>query len=259
MQRVVAFTVRDYRDSDRDELIALYQEVFAGDIEMDNGKVFSWGEYMKCNSCGQKYSRKEVKIEGPENFFDDGSSIFVNYECWIVSPDGDLEKACRNCGEDVSRLRLVSSSPWRNPGPCLVSFWSGADIRKSISDTLERPRGKVKVALDSEEIVGFAMYFVNPYAPDTGYFADIGIAQSKRKKGIATALLLTLNEWVEENNLSSVYLRTDARNLAAVSLFEANGFEKIGFTEPNESVQDNEFRIYLRKEMAAPEERGDSQ
>lgn len=217
---MIAFTVRDYRDSDRDELIALYQEVFAGDIELDNGEVFSWGEYMKCSSCGVKYTSQEVSELG-------------------VAP---LPSDCKQCDLDVS----------------LVPYWSSEEVENIISTTLKKSRGKVKVAWLDVKVVGFAMYFVNPYAPDIGYFADIGIDQSKRKNGIATALLQAMDEWAEENRLSFVYLRTDARNLAAVSLFEANGFEKTGFTEPDESVQDNEYRIYLQKEMAAPKDRGDS-
>ncbi len=223
--RVVVFTpalrVRDYRPGDRAELIGLYQDVFAGDIELDNGEVFSWGEYMKCEKCEVKYTRQEVS------------------ELWASD---ELTPPCKKCGLDVS----------------LEPYWSSEKVESIINSTLEKSEGKVKVALVDDELVGFAMYFVNPYAPDIGYFADIGVDQSKRKNGVATGLLRTLNEWAEENNLSSVYLRTDARNRAAVSLFEANGFEKTGSTEQDDSVQDNEYRIYLRKEMAAPKERCDS-
>ena len=241
-QKVVAFTagveIRDFSPEYLEQLIALYQDVFAGDIELGNGEVFSWGEYMKCSNCGVKYTRQEVSgLEASDKLVPPCKKCGLN-----ISPVGDL------MAERDGDAYFIEN---------LVPYWSEKDVETVITGVREKSKGRVRVAWLDDEIVGFAMYFVNPYAPDIGYFADIGIDQRRRKKGVATALLQTLDGWAEENNLSSVYLRTDARNLAAVSLFEANGFEKIGFTEQDGSVQDNEYRIYLRKERAAPEGKGE--
>ncbi len=206
--------MRDFCPAYLDQLVALYQEVFAGDVQMDNGGVFSWGEFRKCPGCGIKYSREEARE-------------------LVSSPESGR---CKQCGIGIS-------------GEKLMPFWSREDIESLVQGVLDKPKGEVKLGFSGNEMVGFVMCFVNPYAPDIAYIPDIGVDPARRKAGIATALLSVVDGWAEDNRLSWAYLRTDARNLAAVRLFEANGFEKTGFTEQDQSVQDSDYRIYLRKNL----------
>ena len=236
-----ALWVRDFSEADLPQLTALYQEVFAGEVALSDGTVFSWGEYMKCSRCGVKYGRDEI-----------GPGAEPRYKVAVDGAGFPLE-SCKRCGDD---FRPATSST--QGGASLMPFWSDVSIREIVASTLGRPGGQIKLAFREGELLGFAMYFVNPYAPDVGYLADIGVSPDRRGKGIATALLSFVDQWAVQKRLSSVYLRTDQRNLAAVRLFEKNDYRSTGLREPDTAVEDFPWRIYMQKRLGPFGSPGDS-
>ncbi len=102
---------------------------------------------------------------------------------------------------------------------CFSTPWTKEQIIASNDSTV------FFLAKNEEKCVGYGgMYTVL----SEGYVTNIGVLPEHRKKGIGQRLLEALIEYSKENKLSFLSLEVRVSNLAAISLYEKNGFKKIG-------------------------------
>lgn len=100
-------------------------------------------------------------------------------------------------------------------------FWN-YNVFKS---ELENPNSEYFVALQDNEIVGFAGIWISV---DDIHITNIVTKKSYRNHGIGTKLLEHLIEISKEKKLSSLTLEVNENNEPALKLYENHHFQKIG-------------------------------
>lgn len=104
---------------------------------------------------------------------------------------------------------------------CFDNPWS----LDSLAEELSNPLAVFRTAQVDGNVVGYAgMHHII----DEGYITNIAVSQRFRRQGIAAALLQELLDYAEENDLAMMTLEVRPSNAAAISLYEAFDFERIG-------------------------------
>ena len=114
------------------------------------------------------------------------------------------------------------------------------DIRRT-EEFLRDPRHHLAVALDGGVVVGFvsAVHYVHPDKPSPElWINEIGVAQTHRSRGLATALLQAALEAGRKAGCGQAWVLTDRANIPAMRLYASGG----GVAAPSESVM---FTFYL--------------
>ena len=202
--------IRPYKEIDLDGIINVYKSAFA---------EFPWNEYMKCDACGERYSKDALIVSVDDCV---GCERPLSLRPFWTAKDiiGDL----RYAQSRPDPLVLVASSECRVDG-----FVWGYRVDLETMDWL---RGVV--------------------APETNYMDDIAVRGSARRRGIGKGLGA---EYLRQTDVAGipVVLRTDVANAASMALFRRLGFMPLHrsdgdwFYDPKE-----ESRVYLLREIGAP-------
>ena len=78
---------------------------------------------------------------------------------------------------------------------------------------------------------------------------NVAVAPEFRRKGIAKALLLTLQDDLCAKDVHSLTLEVRASNVPAITLYEALGYTQVG-RRPNYYHKPKEDALILRKEWS---------
>lgn len=100
-------------------------------------------------------------------------------------------------------------------------FWNASILETE----LKNPFSKYIVAKIEEKIVGFAGVIDTV---DQLEITNIVVRKIYRKQGIGNELLDSLINIAKENNKDEIILEVNTKNLAAIKLYEKNGFKNIG-------------------------------
>ena len=117
---------------------------------------------------------------------------------------------------------------------CFSSPWSSA----SLAEELENPVAHFLVALFGNEAVG---YIGVQEIVGECYITSIAVAPEHRRNGIARALLSAAETGAKERNCDFITLEVRPSNVAAITLYEKNGYEAAGerkdfYTKPLENA-----------------------
>jgi [ribosomal protein S18]-alanine N-acetyltransferase len=82
------------------------------------------------------------------------------------------------------------------------------------------------VAVDGDEVIGYAGLCA--YAPHEAYVQTLGVTKSRQGEGIGTRMLYALIEEADRRGCPRLDLEVRADNAVAISLYEHNGFHRIG-------------------------------
>lgn len=96
---------------------------------------------------------------------------------------------------------------------------------EAISAEVDNPLGVFLVALLGEEVVG---YVGMHHVVDEGYIANLAVRDDLRRQGVATALLKSLDEYAEEQDMEFITLEVRETNSEAIALYEKNGYRREG-------------------------------
>lgn len=94
----------------------------------------------------------------------------------------------------------------------------------SFVSELENPKSYAFVAIDNDEVIGFAVLSV---VLDEGSLLDIAVNKSHRRKGVAKKLFEAVQKVAEDNKLSFITLEVRVSGTPAISLYKAMGFEQV--------------------------------
>ncbi len=123
---------------------------------------------------------------------------------------------------DIARLEIV----------CFSSPWS----EKSLSEELENENSHFLVAV-SDKVLG---YIGVQEICGEAYITNIAVFREYRACGIGRALLKSACSGAKERNCEFITLEVRESNVAAISLYESEGFEKAGirknfYSDPTEN------------------------
>lgn len=101
-------------------------------------------------------------------------------------------------------------------------FWNSSILESEIKN----PLSQYIIAKINKEIVGFAGVIDTV---DQLEITNIVVRKDFRKKGIGNELLTELIKLAKENDKEKITLEVNNTNLAAIKLYEKNGFKNVGF------------------------------
>ncbi len=101
-------------------------------------------------------------------------------------------------------------------------FWNSSILESEIKN----PFSQYIIAKINREIVGFAGVIDTV---DQLEITNIVVRKNFRKKGIGNELLTELIKLAKENGKEKITLEVNNTNLAAIKLYEKNGFKNVGF------------------------------
>jgi ribosomal protein S18 acetylase RimI-like enzyme len=76
----------------------------------------------------------------------------------------------------------------------------------------------------SRSLAGFA---ISGAAGDHGYLQRLAVDPTRRRQGIALALVVDALHWMQDLDLGTVLVNTGRSNEAALRLYESVGFERL--------------------------------
>ena len=74
----------------------------------------------------------------------------------------------------------------------------------------------------------YEIYYEEPNTKNSLYIKQLCVKEKHRSKGIAKALFVYLKDYCAKNNIKFIYLWTTSNNDKAISLYEKQGFYKMG-------------------------------
>ena len=104
---------------------------------------------------------------------------------------------------------------------CFSSPWSKEELQNSAALSY----AVYFTAFKDENIAGYAGMYI---AADQGVINNIAVFPQYRRAGVASALLNALSDTGRKRKLSKLCLEVRASNTAALSLYEKNGFYRVG-------------------------------
>ncbi|MEG0779372.1 MAG: ribosomal protein S18-alanine N-acetyltransferase [Oscillospiraceae bacterium] len=104
---------------------------------------------------------------------------------------------------------------------CFSTPWS----RNMLAEELENACAAFLVALDGEEVIGYAGLQV---AADEGYITNVAVRPENRKQGVASKLLHVFTDFAVANHLAFLTLEVRPSNTAAIVLYGHHGFREAG-------------------------------
>jgi ribosomal protein S18 acetylase RimI-like enzyme len=114
---------------------------------------------------------------------------------------------------------------WRSPADMLPAVL--AAVRNAV-DAFRAPGHAVYVAAAGDDIVGLVT--VRERNDFTGqreaYVEWLAVRAGMERRGIATKLMVTVENWAADRGLSSITLETGAANRPARSLYQGLGYEE---------------------------------
>ena len=123
---------------------------------------------------------------------------------------------------------------------CFPDPWSEA----SVAAELENPLSLWLVAVEDGAVIGYAGAQAVLDAAD---IMNVAVAPDHRRRGIARALLLRLEQEMRQRQVASLTLEVRASNLDAQALYAALGYQEVG-CRPNYYLHPREDALILRKE-----------
>lgn len=111
-------------------------------------------------------------------------------------------------------------------------FWKPSILKSE----LESENSKYIVALDNNDIVGFAGIVI---LPDDAEITNIVTKKNERKKGIGKLLLAKLIEMAKEYEKDNISLEVNENNNAAIELYKKFNFEIVGCRKKYYNGKDN--------------------
>ncbi len=100
-----------------------------------------------------------------------------------------------------------------------ASNWSEVSILESSRSA------KAWVAEVDGSVIGF---LIGRGATDEFEILNLAVANSQRRRGVATRLLETMSAWLWTTQIRQAYLEVRASNQAAIALYERHGFNACG-------------------------------
>ena len=104
---------------------------------------------------------------------------------------------------------------------CFSVPWTRAQL---ISQLPDENHDFIVMEADGEAIAYVGMMYVL----DEGYISNVAVSPAYRRQGIADKLISQLLKSAEDKELTFVTLEVRQSNIPAISLYEKNGFIKVG-------------------------------
>lgn len=134
----------------------------------------------------------------------------------MARADASIEVAIRQAdGADVNSLAAIEQAVFSDPWPA-----------SAFHDLLQQSHANVNVAVDRQNVVcGYCILLIGA---DEGEIANIAVAPSRQRQGVASLLLDVALNFARSHGVTSIYLEVRLSNEPAKTLYESRGFEPVG-------------------------------
>lgn len=130
-----------------------------------------------------------------------------------VSPFGGRIRAARP--GDLDALMRIEAG----------SFRTGGFNRRQMRYLLTRARGRIWVAEERREVLGFVI-LLTPANHRSARIYDIATTPAARGRGISRALIGAAWRWAQRRGYTGLHLEVQCTNRAAIRLYERLGFRR---------------------------------
>jgi ribosomal protein S18 acetylase RimI-like enzyme len=124
--------------------------------------------------------------------------------------------------------------------------WTPPRVRRAIEDR----ETNVVAARRGTVLIGFALM---KYRSDDAHLLLLGVTPGYRRKGVATAMLMWLEETLRVADIAAIQVEVRASNRVALAFYAKLGYEQVNATD--RYYQGAETALHLFKELASPGKR----
>jgi ribosomal protein S18 acetylase RimI-like enzyme len=136
--------------------------------------------------------------------------------------------------DEIQKLQDLNDDAFANNpqlDPDLKLDWAQSDTGKNyFTDTIANPKNILLVAEDQGMLVGYIAGSPKHYGHRRSRYIELdnlGVAQTYRRRGIASQLIEKFLEWAEEQGFQKVYLSSYFKNSQAITFYKEMGFSEI--------------------------------
>ena len=126
---------------------------------------------------------------------------------------------------DNIEIRIMNISDLDSISNILLTDFDDFWTYSVFKEELKNPNSKYILALEKDNIVGFGGIWK---AVDDIHITNIVVKKSLRKNGIGSMLLNKLIELSKKENINSITLEVNTKNIPAIKLYEKYGFKNVG-------------------------------
>ena len=126
---------------------------------------------------------------------------------------------------DNIEIRIMNISDLDSISNILLTDFDDFWTYSVFKEELKNPNSKYILALEKDNIVGFGGIWK---AVDDIHITNIVDKKSLRKNGIGSMLLNKLIELSKKENINSITLEVNTKNIPAIKLYEKYGFKNVG-------------------------------
>lgn len=145
--------------------------------------------------------------------------------------------------EDGVSIRLMTRSDLPAvldiEGSVFTVPWTAGTFRS----LMLRAGARLWVAESRGAVVGYAAVWA---VMDQAELGNVAVAETHRRRGVASELVETVLSWLRERRVREVFLEVRASNRAAQRLYEGHGFQPVG-RRPGYYSRPREDALVLRR------------
>ncbi|RMH73552.1 MAG: GNAT family N-acetyltransferase [Gemmatimonadetes bacterium] len=104
------------------------------------------------------------------------------------------------------------------------------EFETHLKTLIHAPQAHVLVAVDRDQVVGYAIAEIYHYSPvfahqQYGFISEVAISQPSRGRGIGQKLVARIYDWFREHEIERVELRVFSANRSAYQFWQKQGFQ----------------------------------
>ncbi len=108
-------------------------------------------------------------------------------------------------------------------------------FKKYLKERIDSDDATVLVATDDDKVIGFSIVYISNHPPVLkveryGHIDSLAVRSEYRRRGVGTAILDKIHEWLESRSIDRIQLNVLPNNVEASSFWRKKGFRDFTHT-----------------------------